>query len=165
MTHHHVTATFKTRADAEIAVDRLVDAGFYQEDISLLVTDTTRGSTFSIKEGDKSQSYEATGAEAGGVFGALAALLISTSVIPSGGLSLIAIGPIAATFAGLGAGGLAGGLIGALIGAGVPEHEAKLYETDVKAGRILLAVTTENKEEKSLAERILKDTNASKVAA
>ena len=162
---HHVTATFQTRADAETAVERLVDAGFYQEDVSLLVTDSTRGTTFAIKEGDKSQSYEATGAEAGGVFGAIAALLISASIIPSGGLSLVAIGPIAATFAGLGAGGLAGGLIGALVGTGVPEHEAKLYENDVKAGRILLAVSTEGKEEKSLAERILKDSNALKVAA
>lgn len=161
----HVTATFKTRSDAEVAVSRLVDAGFFQEDISLLVTDTTRGSTFAIEQKDKSSSYEATGAEAGGVFGAITALLISASIIPSGGLSLVAIGPIAATFAGLGAGGLAGGLIGALVGAGIPEHEAKLYETDVKAGRILLAVSTETKEEKNLAERILKDTNASKVAA
>ena len=161
----HVTATFKTRVDAEAAVSRLIDAGFYQEDISLLVTDTTRGSTFAIEQKDKSGDYEATGAEAGGVFGALAALLISTSVIPSGGLSLVAIGPIAATFAGLGAGGLAGGLIGALVGAGIPENEAKVYESDVKAGRILLAVSTETKEEQRLAERILKDTNASKVAA
>ena len=161
----HVTATFKSRSDAEIAVDRLIEAGFYQEDVSLLVTDTTRGANFAIKEGDKSQSYEATGAEAGGVFGAITALLISASIIPSGGLSLVAIGPIAATFAGLGAGGLAGGLIGALVGAGIPEHEAKLYENDVKAGNILLAVSTESKEEKNLAERILKDTNASKVAA
>ena len=165
MTQQYVTATFKTRSDAEIAVDRLIDAGFYQEDISLLVTDTTRGSSFTIKEGDKSESYEATGAEAGGVFGAIAALLMATSVIPSAGLSLVAIGPIAATFAGLGAGGLAGGLIGALVGAGVPEHEAKLYENDVKEGSILLAVTTDSKEERNLAERILKDANATKVAA
>lgn len=162
---HHVTATFQTRPDAEIAVNRLIDAGFYQEDISLLVTDATRGTTFAIEQKDKSESYEATGAEAGGVFGAITALLISASIIPSGGLSLIAIGPIAATFAGLGAGGLAGGLIGALVGAGIPEHEAKLYEGDVKSGRILLAVATEGKEEKSLAERLLKESNATKVAA
>ena len=161
----HVTATFKSRSAAEDAVDRLVNAGFFQEDISLLVTDTTRGSSFAIKEGDKSSSYEATGAEAGGIFGAITALLISASIIPSGGLSLVAIGPIAATFAGLGAGGLAGGLIGALVGAGIPEHEAKIYEKDVEAGNILLAVTAENKDEEKLARKILKDTDATKVAA
>lgn len=162
---HYVTATFKARDNAEHAVNRLTDAGFYQEDISLLVTDTTRGASFVIKEKDKSQSYEATGAEAGGVFGALTALLISTAVIPSGGLALVAIGPIAATFAGLGAGGLAGGLIGALVGAGIPEHEAKVYGKDIEDGRILLAVATDGKEERNLAERILKDSAAEKVAA
>jgi len=162
---NHVTATFKTRPAAEDAVDRLISAGFFQEDISLLVTDTTRGTSFAIKQGDKSQSYEATGAEAGGVFGAIAALLISASIIPSGGLSLVAIGPIAATFAGLGAGGLAGGLIGALVGAGIPENEAKLYENDVKAGSILLAVSVNNKEETKLAEKVLKNSDATKVAA
>lgn len=162
---NHVTATFKTRAAAENAVDSLIGAGFFQEDISLLVTDTTRGTSFAMKEGTKTQSYEATGAEAGGAFGAIAALLIAASVIPSGGLSLVAIGPIAATFAGLGAGGLLGGMVGGLVGLGVPEHEAKLYEKDIQAGNILLAVTCENKDEQKLAEKILKDTQASKVAA
>lgn len=161
----HVTATFKTRGAAEDAVSALIAAGFFQEDISLLVTDATRGTSFAIKQSDKSQSYEATGAEAGGAFGALAALLIATSVIPSGGLSLVAIGPIAATFAGLGAGGLAGGMIGALVGAGIPENEAKLYENDVREGSILLAVRVENKEEKKLAEKTLRASDATKVAA
>lgn len=161
----HVTATFKTRPAAEDAVSQLVAAGFFQEDISLLVTDTTRGASFTLKEGTKSNDYEAVGAEAGGIFGALTALLISASVIPSGGLALVAIGPIAATFAGLGAGGLAGGLIGALVGAGIPEHEAKLYEKDVQGGSILLAISCENKDEQKLAEKVLKNTQATKVAA
>ncbi len=68
-----VTATFKTRAAAQAAVDSLIEAGFYEEDISLLVTDTTRGSSFAIKEGDKSESYEAVGAEAGSILLAVAA--------------------------------------------------------------------------------------------
>ncbi len=133
----HVTATFKTRNAAEDAVTRLIDGGFFQEDISLLVTDSTRNSAFTLKEGNKSQEYEATGAEAGGAFGAIAALLISASIIPTAGTSLVAIGPIAATLAGLGAGGLAGGIIGGLVGMGVPEHEANLYETSMKDGSIL----------------------------
>lgn len=162
---NHVTATFKTRAAAEDAVDQLIAAGFFQEDISLLVTDTTRGTSFAITSGDKSQSYEATGAEAGGAFGAITALLIAASIIPSGGLGLVAIGPLAATFVGLGAGGLAGGLVGALVGAGIPEHEAKVFEKDVRGGNILLAVACDNKDEVKLAEKTLKDTNAVKIAA
>lgn len=161
----HVTATFKTRASAEEAVNSLIDGGFFQEDISMLVTDTTRGTSFKIKEGTKSSEYEALGAEAGGAFGAITALLISASVIPSGGLSLVAIGPIAATLAGLGVGGLAGGIVGGLVGAGVPEHEAKVFEDEVKGGSILLAVSVDNSDERKVAERILKKTEATKVAA
>lgn len=163
--NNHVTATFKSRPAAENAVDKLISAGFFQEDISLLVTDTTRGASFAIKEGDKADDYAATGASAGGAFGAITALLISAAIIPSGGLSLIAIGPLAATFAGLGAGGLAGGVVGALVGAGVPEHEAKVFEQDVRDGNILLAVAVENKDEQKLAEKTLKDTDATKIAA
>lgn len=163
--NNHVTATFKSRGAAETAVDRLIAAGFFQEDISLLVTDTTRGASFAIKEGDKANDYAATGASAGGAFGAITALLISAAVIPSGGLSLIAIGPLAATFAGLGAGGLAGGVVGALVGAGVPEHEAKVFENDIRDGNILLAVSVTNKDEQKLAEKTLKDTDATKIAA
>ena len=162
---NNVTATFKSRSAAESAVDALIAAGFFQEDISLLVTDTTRGASFAIKSGDKSQSYEATGAEAGGAFGAITALLIAASVIPSGGLSLVAIGPVAATLAGLGAGGLAGGIVGALVGAGIPEHEAKVFENDIRDGNILLAVSVDNKDEQKLAEKTLKNTDATKIAA
>lgn len=165
MTQHHVTATFKTRGAAEDAVTRLIDGGFFQEDISLLVTDSTRNSAFVLKEGTKSQEYEATGAEAGGAFGAIAALLISASIIPTAGASLVAIGPLAATLVGLGAGGLAGGIIGGLVGMGVPEHEAKLHETSLKDGSILLAVATENNDETKLAEKILKSADSVKVAA
>jgi hypothetical protein len=161
----HVTATFKNRSAAELAVEKLIDAGFYEEDVSMLVTDTTRGASFAIKEGDKSDSFAATGAGAGGAFGAVAALLMSAAIIPTGGLSLVAIGPLAATLAGLGAGGLAGGVVGALVGAGVPEHEAKVYEQDVKSGNILLAVAVDNKDEQKLAEKILKSSDATKVAA
>jgi hypothetical protein len=49
-------------------------------------------------------------------------------------------GPIAAALAGAGPGGVAGGIIGGLIGAGIPEERARLYETGVKEGGILMGV-------------------------
>ena len=161
----HVTATFRSRSNAEDAVSGLIDAGFFQDDISLLVTDSTRGKSFAIRENTKSEEYTGQGATAGGAFGAITALLMSASIIPSGGLSLVAIGPLFATLAGLGAGSFAGGVIGALVGAGVPEHEAKLYENSVKDGSILLAVAVENHDEKKLAEKVLKAADAVKIAA
>lgn len=162
---HHVTATFKTRGAAASAIDNLCQSGFAQSDISMLVSDETRGSQFVMKEGTKSEEYSATGAAAGGAFGAIAALLMSAAVIPAVGFSIVAVGPLFATLAGLGAGGLTGGVVGALAGLGVPEHEAKLYEKDLRDGKILLAVETANKDERDLAERVLKECDAVKVAA
>ena len=56
------------------------------------------------------------------------------------GLGLVIAGPIVAALAGLGAGGAAGGLIGALVGAVIPEHRAKVYETEIRGGGILIGV-------------------------
>src|SRR3954468_20206978 len=74
---------------------------------------------------------------AGGVLGWLAG--IGTLAIPGIG-PLLAAGPIVAALAGAGAVGGFGGLVGALGGLGLPGSEAKRYEAEVKAGRILVAV-------------------------
>ena len=42
-------------------------------------------------------------------------------------------------------GGTAGGLIGALIGVGIPEDEARRYETEVGAGRTIVTVQDEGR--------------------
>ncbi|MDX5345770.1 MAG: hypothetical protein LPJ89_01900, partial [Hymenobacteraceae bacterium] len=77
----------------------------------------------------------------GAIIGAVAA--IGTSVaIP--GLGLVVAGPLAAGLAGAGAGGLTGGLLGALVGAGIPEERAKVYETGIKEGNIVLAFRPHN---------------------
>jgi hypothetical protein len=49
-----------------------------------------------------------------------------------------------AVLAGAGAGGLTGVIIGALIGWGIPEERAKLYESDLKDGGIVLGVSPRN---------------------
>jgi len=49
-------------------------------------------------------------------------------------------GPIVATLAGMGVGGVLGGLAGALVGLGIPEYEAKRYQGRIENGGILLSV-------------------------
>jgi hypothetical protein len=48
---------------------------------------------------------------------------------------------------GAGAGGLAGGLIGALVGWGIPDERAKVYESGLKEGGILMGVTPRSNED------------------
>lgn len=67
----HITATFKTKRAAEEALSALEDIGVTDEQIGLLVTDATRGSTLAIETDDKTEEGFATGAASGGLIGGL----------------------------------------------------------------------------------------------
>ena len=161
---HLVTALFENRASAESAVDQLIDAGYSREDISLLMSDATRGREFAVTADSKAPEGAATGAAVGGVLGAIAAGLIAVGVIALPGVGLVAAGPIIAALAGAGAGGAAGGLIGALIGAGIPEHEAKFFSDKIAEGGILLGVYTHD-DRVDVAKEVLKTAGGTSVSS
>ena len=156
-----VTATFRTRDDAEKAYRALETRGYTRDDVNLLMSDDARSKHFNKDHVGaptdlESKALEGAGAGSaiGGTVGAVVAAIaaIGTSLaLP--GLGLIIAGPLAAAFAGAGAGGLAGGLVGALVGSGIPEDRAKAYETQIREGNIVMGVrprtTTEAEEIKS----------------
>ncbi|MBI1274988.1 hypothetical protein GC177_03335 [bacterium] len=160
-----ITATFRTRADAESAIAELETSGFSRNDVSVLMNEQTRSKFFGIEDASKAPEGIATGGVVGGIIGAIAAGLVAIGSVAVPGAGFLAAGPLVAAFTGGGAGALTGGLVGGLIGLGLPEHEAKLYESDVKGGAILIAVTTHNDAENDLAEAILKRSNAQNLAA
>ncbi|OKL41887.1 hypothetical protein A3841_07675 [Pontibacter flavimaris] len=141
-----LTAMFRDRESAERAYDELRARGYDKDEINVVMSEEGRKRHFAGEDKDHTtelgnKSLEGTGAGSaiGGTLGAIigAVAAIGTSVaIP--GLGLVVAGPLAAGLAGAGAGGLTGGLIGALIGAGIPEERAKVYETGVKEGNIVL---------------------------
>src|SRR6185436_8812174 len=137
-----VTGLFRSRADAERAVEDLAAHGWSRDDISLLMSDATRGREFGLAMATKSSEGAAAGGTIGGVIGAIAAGLVATGVLAVPGLALVAAGPIVATLAGLGAGAAAGGLTGALVGMGFPEHEARFFNEHIEQGGILVGVYT-----------------------
>jgi hypothetical protein len=160
-----ITATFNTRPDAESALAELENAGFSRDNISLLMNEQSRGKYFGIDDASKAPEGIATGGVVGGIIGAVAAGLVAIGSVAVPGAGLLAAGPVVAAFTGGGAGALTGGLVGGLIGLGIPEHEAKLYESNVKSGSILIAVTAHTSAEADLAEAILKRSNAHNLAA
>jgi hypothetical protein len=135
-----VTGLFGSRSAAQVAIEHLIDQGFAREDISILMSDTTRGREFGVLEHSKAPEGAATGATIGGVLGALAAGLAGVGSLAVPGLSLVAAGPLVAALAGLGAGAAAGGITGAMIGLGMPEHEAKFFHDEIRRGGILVGV-------------------------
>jgi hypothetical protein len=161
-----VFGIYKNIAQAEMAVDRMIAAGFVSNDISVLLPDNQSTKQFAHEKNTKAPEGTATGGITGGVIGGTLGLLAGIGAIAIPGVGpFIAAGPIMGALAGLGAGGAVGGLIGALVGMGIPEYEAKRYEGRVKDGGVLLSIHCDTSEEISRAKELLKTTGADDIAS
>lgn len=146
-----LTGMFNDRDSVERAYGTMHERGYTKDDINLVMSDDTRKKHFvkgDSEVGTKALEGAGTGSAIGGTVGAIAGVIaaIGTSlVIP--GLGLVIAGPLAAGLAGAGAGAATGGLIGTLVGAGMPEERARLYESGVKDGKIVMGVNTRNDED------------------
>lgn len=145
MSMKNVTALFDNRAQADEAVDALIANGFVPEDVSVLMTETTRGREFGLVDHSKAPEGAALGATTGGIAGAVLAAIAATASLAIPGIGVLVGGPLIAALAGAGAGGAAGTLIGALVGSGIPEHEARFLSTGVQKGGILVGIRTDAK--------------------
>lgn len=148
-----LTGMFRDRESTENAYNTLHERGYTKDDINLVMSDETRKKHFAgdVKEteiGTKAAEGAGKGSAIGSTVGAIAGVIaaIGTSlVIP--GLGIVIAGPIAAGLAGAGAGGITGGVIGALVGSGIPEERAKLYESGIKSGNIVMGINPRNSED------------------
>ncbi|MFB3816809.1 MAG: quinol:electron acceptor oxidoreductase subunit ActD [Candidatus Methylomirabilales bacterium] len=156
-----VLGIYRSRTDLERGVQALRDAGFSNNDISVLFSEGSQTREFAHEKGTKAPEGTAAGAASGAVIGGTLGWLagIGSLAIPGVG-PFIAAGPIMAAFAGVGVGGTVGGLTGALVGLGIPEYEAKRYEGRVKEGGILLSVHCSTSDEEDRVEDILERTGA-----
>src|SRR6185503_1442676 len=150
-----VTGLFKNRVAAEAAVDAILKRGYTRDDISVLMSDATRTKEFAVQ----AKSHAADGAGIGGAVGtAVGAVLATIAAVASSivlpGINLVIAGPIAAALAGAGAGAVTGGVIGALVGAGIPEYRAKVYETGLREGGILIRVEARSEDEVETIEQL-----------
>lgn len=162
---HTVSATFKTYTAAQHALLSLEADGFTEGQISVLVADKSKGQSFNIEEASKVPEGAAVGDLAGGIIGAIAAGLTTVGSLVAPGIGILAVGPIVAAFAGGAAGAATGGLIGALVGLGIPEHEAKRYENELKEGAVLVAVEADSDDRAERVKEIFKGEDAYNIAA
>ena len=161
-----VFGIYPSVAQAERAVDTLVNDRFSHDDISVLLPDIKGSKDFAHEKHTKAPEGTTTGVAAGGAIGGTLGLLAGIGALAIPGVGpLIAAGPIMGTLAGLGVGGAVGGLVGALVGLGIPEYEAKRYEGRIKEGGVLLSVHCDTSEEITRAKEILKRTGAEDVAS
>ena len=164
-----LSGMFPNSDSVERAYNTISEKGYTPDDIHLIMSDETRKKYYSghIKEtvlGTKAAEGAGKGSAIGGAIGAAAGIVaaIGTSlVIP--GLGLVIAGPLAAGIAGAGAGGITGGVIGALVGSGIPEARAKIYESGVKNGYIVLGVHPRNREDAEYIEKSWRENNAQEI--
>lgn len=145
-------AAFRSRDDAEQAIDALQSAGFSKDNIGLAVReDSTEVDhqwlrTVENEAGVDAASSVAAGGLIGGLLGAGLAL-----VIPGVGPA-VAVGIIGTTIA---SGAFAGGLVGPLVSMGITEEEAQFLENEFQNGSIIVTVETQHRRED--AQRVMRE--------
>ena len=160
-----VFGLLKTREEAEAIVNKLKTSGFSNTDISVLFPDDSATRDFSQEQATKAPEGAATGGTTGFVVGGVLGWLagIGSLAIPGVG-PFIAAGPIMAALSGAAVGAAVGGIAGALIGMGIPEFEARHYETRLKQGNVLISIHADDDTKANQAKEILLASSAEDVA-
>jgi len=162
---HAVFGIFDDRVSLERAVDLLKADGFRNSDISVLMQSANETKDFAHEKETKAPEGATTGATTGILGGGILGWLAGAGALAIPGIGpFVAAGPIMGALAGAGIGGTVGGLTGALIGMGMPEYEAKRYESTVKSGGILLSVHVDDSSWRSKAKDLLESCGAHDVA-
>ncbi|MEI9974667.1 MAG: DUF3341 domain-containing protein [Ignavibacteriota bacterium] len=152
-----VFATFRDRPHADAGVKELLDSGFPEEDISVLLAENIGTKDFAHERHSKGPEGAVLGGVVGVIVGGTLGVLAGLGMISVPAIAqYLASGPVMDALAGAGAVGFLGAIIGAIIGLGIPEFEAKRYRGLIKEGRSLLSVHCDSSDWVTRAKRVLK---------
>ncbi len=158
-----IVGVFRSPGAAAAAIRILESRGVRADQISVVASDSFTKESFAVDSHTKLPEGVAIGATSGAALGAVVAGLTAVGAIATGGLGIIAAGPIVAALAGAGAGAAGGGAIGGLVGLAIPEHEVKHYEDALEKGNVLVGVSHVDGQEK-VVRSTLKDAGATNVS-
>jgi hypothetical protein len=136
-----VVGVFHDRDQASRAVEGLKRVGFGDDQIGLAGRDDQPA----VAAGTQAEEGTVLGMLAGAGLGSLVGLGIVSGLVPPLG-PVIAGGTLAAVLANAAGGAALVGLAGPLIGAGVPEEEARYYDGQFHAGRVILTVRADGRD-------------------
>lgn len=158
-----LTAAFRDHARASEALDWLHSRGYTAQEVNVLMSDATRRNLRDQEAPPLEPGTQAVeGIAAGGAIGAavgatLAAIAAIGSTIAVPGLGLVLSGPLMAALAGGGAGAFTGGVVGGLVGFGIPESNARAYETTLREGGVIIGVRPRSRDDAREIERRFED--------
>jgi hypothetical protein len=161
MINKSIFCIVRSEEQANRIVDRLKSAGLSNNVISVLFPNKRDTSDFATERKTKMPEGGSIGATTGGVIGGTLGWLAGIGALAIPGIGpFIAAGPVMAALSGVAIGGAVGGIAGALIGLGIPEIEAKRYESKIKEGNILLSVHNVDESIVNLSRNILSQEGA-----
>jgi uncharacterized membrane protein len=168
-TSRMVTAVFRSHANADLAYDQLLSHGYTNNEVNVLMADATRAKFYPHGKSDiKPETHAAAGTSIGGAVGtiigaAIAAVVAIGTTIAIPGLGIFVAGPIALGLAGAGAGAVTGGVVGWLIGVGIPESNAKAYETALREGGVAVGVSPRSPEDEKWIKETFQNTHGENI--
>ena len=149
MKNHHtgiVVGVFQDRLHANQAVAELDAAGFDKSKVGIVMRHPGDPEGDLVTASDThAEAGALTGALTGIGLGALAGLGVLAGVIPVVGHA-IAAGTLGMILCNAAAGAGLVGVAGFLVGAGIPEHEAKYYQSELEAGHVIVTVYAVSRE-------------------
>jgi hypothetical protein len=146
-----VVGVFEDRRHADEAVNEILRAGFRDDQIGVARRhDKFKADAVSAEPASHAGTGAVTGAVTGLGLGALAGLGVVSGVIPVIGPA-IAAGTLGVIFSNAAAGAGIAGLAGALIGSGLPQEEARYYQSEFEAGRTVVTVHTDARQAEAVS--------------
>lgn len=140
-----IVGLYDNLTTAQQVVQELLNAGFSNDDISLVANDAggdvSRHDTTVDRDEGSLGAATGVGAGTGAAIGGIGGLLIGLGALAIPGIGpVIAAGPLVAALVGAGVGAVVGGLVGALVDMGVPREDAEYYAEGVRRGGTLVTV-------------------------
>ena len=136
-----VIGLFTDSKKAGEAVSEFKERGLLQ-DITVIAKDEKGGEVTTHNVESNLADGAGVGAATGAVIGGLTAILAGVASFAIPGAGVVILGPLASLLTGIGTGAVTGGILGALIDWGIPEEQAHMYEERLKAGDVMVGVST-----------------------
>lgn len=160
---YDIVGIFKSRRDAEAAVERLVALGIERENVSLLAPGKNGAQVTQVKTSDTEQP--GMGAALGGVVGAATGAsvgMMATAVIPGVG-PVLAAGWAAMALLGIAGavgGGAAGKALETALSSGLPKDELFLYEDALRKGHSVVIALSDDEAHRDAARTVMREAGA-----
>jgi hypothetical protein len=145
---HVIFALFPDVERARAAVADVRALGIGEERMNVVVhEDALNPDTLRVRESDARE-----GLASGAIIGALSGGLAVGAVALLGPIALVGAEVAVVVAAGVAAGGAYGALGATLVGSAMPDRALETWRAELKAGRVVLTVTTEAREDEQAIE-------------